>query len=109
QEVGHENTLLVVSAMGKTTNAMENIVGAYFNDKAKLNATIAEVLNYHEQIIRDLFPKADHPIYARVNTLFDEVRGFLAWNKSPNHGFVYDQVVGYGELLSTTILSAYFN
>lgn len=109
QEVGHGNTLLVVSAMGKTTNAMEEVVGAYFNDKTKLSGAIEQVVAYHNQILHDLFPKSDHPIYDRVNILFDEVRGFLAWNKSPKHGFVYDQVVGYGELISTTILSAYFN
>jgi aspartate kinase len=44
-----------------------------------------------------------------VEGLFDEVLGFLAWNKSPKYNFVYDQVVGYGELLSTTIVSAYLN
>jgi aspartate kinase len=46
-------------------------------------------------------------VYREVRKLFEEVRGFLAWNKSPKYAFVYDQVVGYGELLSTTIISQY--
>jgi aspartate kinase len=109
REVGHENTLLVVSAMGKTTNAMEDVVNAYFKDKSLLPSTVHEVVQYHDQILRDLFPNDKHPVFEQVKTLFDEVQGFLAWNKSPKYGFVYDQVVGYGELVSTTILSAYFN
>lgn len=109
REVGHENTLLVVSAMGKTTNAMEDVVNAYFKDKSLLPSTVHEVVQYHDQILRDLFPNDKHPVFEQVKTLFDEVQGFLVWNKSPKYGFVYDQVVGYGELVSTTILSAYFN
>lgn len=109
EEVGHDNTLLVVSAMGKTTNAMEDVVNAYFKDKSLLPAAVHEVIQYHDNILHDLFPNDKHPVYAKVKTLFDEVQGFLVWNKSPKYGFVYDQVVGYGELVSTTILSAYLN
>ena len=46
-------------------------------------------------------------VYGRVRQLFEEVQGFLAWNKSPKYNFVYDQVVCYGELISTAIISAY--
>ncbi|MCM4152620.1 aspartate kinase [Arenibacter sp. N53] len=109
KEVGHENTLLVVSAMGKTTNAMEDVVNAYFKDKSKLSSAIHEVIQYHDSILHNLFPNDKHPVFASVKTLFDEVQGFLVWNKSPKYGFIYDQVVGYGELVSTTILSAYLN
>lgn len=108
KEVGHENTVLVVSAMGKTTNAMEAVVNAYFDDKNSVKNTVQEVVDYHKQILSDLFPNAQHPIYGKVKLLFDEVLGFLTWNKSPKYNFVYDQVVGYGELISTTIISAYF-
>ncbi|MBC6999357.1 aspartate kinase [Cytophaga sp. FL35] len=109
QQTGHENTLLVVSAMGKTTNAMEAIVNAYFNDKETLAGNIQESIDYHAAILQDLFPDRQHVIYTVVKQLFDEVKGFLAWNKSPKYNFVYDQVVGYGELISTTIISHYFN
>ena len=109
QKVGHENTLLVVSAMGKTTNAMEKIIDCYFNDKEALNGAIQEVLDYHNAILKDLFEHDRHPVFGQVKALFEEVKGFLAWNKSPKFGFVYDQVVGYGELVSTTILSVYLN
>ncbi len=109
QEVGYKDTLVVISAMGKTTNAMENVVESYFNDKSNVPAAIQEVVDYHQGILADLFENPKHPIYDKVNVLFDEVKGFLAWNKSPKYAFVYDQVVCYGELLSTTIMSAYLN
>jgi aspartate kinase len=109
EEVGHENTLLIVSAMGKTTNAMEKIVNSYFGDKNEQSGATQEVIEYHDSILDELFQKKNHPVYDNVKMLFEEVRGFLAWNKSPNYNFVYDQVVGYGELLSTAILSHYLN
>ncbi|RIV46499.1 aspartate kinase [Flagellimonas pelagia] len=109
KEVGYMDTLVVISAMGKTTNAMEKVVESYFYDKNELNASIQEVVDYHEGILSGLFENPNHPIYDKIKLLFDEVKGFLAWNKSPKYAFVYDQVVCYGELLSTTIVSAYLN
>jgi aspartate kinase len=107
KEVGHDNTLVVFSAMGKMTNAMEAIVNAYFENKTAIASSVQEVIDYHHAILGDLFPNNQHPVFKKVKTLFDEVEGFLVWNKSPNYNFVYDQVVGYGELVSTTIISEY--
>ncbi|MFI2742138.1 aspartate kinase [Zhouia sp. PK063] len=107
--VGYENTLVVISAMGKTTNAMEVVVKNYFENKNALQQSIQEIVSYHGEILNDLFDNKNHDIYARVQLLFEEIQGFLAWNKSPKYSFVYDQVVGYGELISTTIVSAYLN
>ena len=109
QQVGHEKTLVVISAMGKTTNAMEAVVNAYFENKTSVATVIQEVINFHNNILADLFDNKNHDIHTKVKTLFDEVQGFLVWNKSPHYNFVYDQVVGYGELVSTTIVSAYLN
>ncbi len=109
QQQGHEGTLVVVSAMGKTTNAMEKVVEAYFKDRDSVPAFMGEVVEFHRQIVGELFRQTDHPVHHALEVLFEEVRGFLAWNKSPKYAFVYDQVVGYGELLSTTIVSNYLN
>lgn len=106
---GTERTFLVVSAMGKTTNAMEAVVDAYFSDRQSLSGALEAVRSFHQEILRDLFPSEAHPIHRQVRGLFEEIRGFLAWNKSPKYNFVYDQVVGYGELLSTAIVSACLN
>lgn len=108
QKVGHKEVLLVVSAMGKTTNALEGVVQHYFDKSSGLKAAIQEVKKYHNQILLELFEEEHHPVFKRVNGLFEDLDYFLSHNKSPNYSFVYDQVVGYGELVSTTIVSAYF-
>lgn len=115
QHQGVQDVCMVVSAMGKTTNAMEEVVASYYKAKKSnsdqlipiVNEALSPVKAYHEQIIDDLFGSSADEIKASVAVLFEEMFGFLAWNKSLNHSFIYDQIVGYGELLSTTIVSAY--
>ncbi len=109
KEVGHANTMLVVSAMGKTTNAMEEVIRCYFDDKDALAAAIQEVVTYHDSILVDLFGNNHHPVFNSVKSFFSDLESFIESNKSPQHSFVYDQIIGYGELISTTILSAYLN
>ena len=110
--VGYENTLLVVSAMGKTTNALELVVYNYFKKEEELENSLHEVKQYHLDIMLELFDAASnraekHPVFWKVEGLFAELSSFLSLNKSPNYSFVYDQVVSFGELLSTTIISQY--
>ena len=109
ESVGYSNTLIVISAMGKTTNALEAVVQAYFKDKEMLTARIDEVKAFHYHIIRELFKDENHPVYWKVDGLFAELVSFLERNKSPKHSFVYDQVICFGELISTTIISLYLN
>lgn len=109
EQTGHDDIFLIVSAMGKTTNAMEKVVDGYFKDRQAVNAILQEVRDYHLTILNDLFPEKKNKVFRDTELLFDEVQGFLAWNKSPKYNFVYDQVVGYGELVSTAIVSAYLN
>lgn len=104
QVAGYDDVLLVVSAMGKTTNALEAVVNIYFGKSASLQASVQEVRKYHNEILLDLFDDT-HPVYEDVGRLFGELDYFLKHNRSPNYNFVYDQVVSYGELVSTTIIS----
>lgn len=105
QKVGYEDVLLVVSAMGKTTNALEIVVKDYFEKSPSLQSSIQEVKKYHNQILLDLFEEDKNDVFQAVNVLFADLDYFLSHNKSPNYNFVYDQIVSYGELISTTILS----
>ena len=109
QKVGYKNTLIVVSAMGKTTNAMELVLKNYFNNKAELQSSIQEVIKYHNDILLDLFENENHPIFKKIASLFNELNRILKTNKSPDYNFVYDQVIGFGELISTSIISEYLN
>ena len=106
---GFDKTLVVISAMGKTTNAFELVVKNYFENKDELQYSINQIFEFHNQIALDLFSKQNHEIYKEIKLIFENLKGFLKRNKSPNYSFVYDQVVPFGELLSTKIISAYLN
>ena len=103
------NCLLVISAMGKMTNAFEKITDAYFNnDQEKLTESIDFTSNFHFKIINNLFAE-NHVIHQKITVLFRQLVRFLTQNKSRNYDYLYDQIVSYGELLSTTIVSDYLN
>ena len=109
QQVGYEGVLLVVSAMGKTTNALEIVIKDYFDKSAALQSSVQEVKKYHNQILLDLFEDEKNAVFPAVTSLFSDLEYFLKNNKSPNYNFVYDQIVSFGELISTTILSHFMN
>jgi len=109
QKAGYEDVLLVVSAMGKTTNALELVIKNYFDKSAELQSSVQEVKKHHNEILLDLFQDDKNEVFAAVNTQFADLEYFLAHNKSPNYNFVYDQIVSYGELISTTVLSHFMS
>lgn len=109
EKVGHEDVLLVISAMGKTTNAFEVVIKNYFDKSPELQASVQEVKKYHNQILMDLFEDENSAVFGAVNAIFADLESFLQHNKSPNYNFVYDQIVSLGEVLSTTVVSHYFN
>ena len=106
---GYDNTLVVISAMGKTTNRMELVIKNYFENKGELQSAIHEVIKCHNDILVDLFENKRHQVFTDVKLFFDELNAFFKSNKSPDYNYVYDQVIGYGELISTTIISHYLN
>jgi aspartate kinase len=109
QSVGTEKTLIVISAMGKTTNALEKVIEHYFNSKHELQSSIQDVKKYHNGILLELFENESHEVFKVVTALFSELSEFFDRNKSPDYSFVYDQTIGFGELISTTIVSYYLN
>ena len=103
---GVSGKVVVISAMGKMTNALEEVVREYLgqgNHKEILEA----VRGFHQQIIKDLFPVGQPSVFSRIDALFSDLNNFLEHNRSENYDYVYDQVIVYGELLSTRIMSAY--
>lgn len=104
---GFEKCLLVVSAMGKTTNALEKVMEYYFK-KEDFQNEIEKIKQSHLEITKGLFEE-NHSIFNEVALFFDDLEAFLRRNKSPNYNFVYDQVVSCGEMISSKILSDYLN
>ena len=98
-----DKLIIVVSAMGKSTNALEIVVNNYFNNKPELQSSILNVFNFHLEIMMDLFKKND-PVFYETSKLFEKLKSFIKSNKSPSYSFVYDQIVSVGELISSNII-----
>ncbi|MFD0977080.1 aspartate kinase [Salinimicrobium gaetbulicola] len=108
ETTGTSQKLVVISAMGKTTNALEEVVKDYL-DTGNYNNSLQTIKEYHHQIILELFQSKEHPIFKKVSGFFQELENFLNHNRSQQYDFVYDQVVIYGELLSTSIVGEYLS
>lgn len=103
-----ERLVVVISAMGKTTNFLERVLHAYHNAPDQVEGLLAELQRQHEDVAERLVPDPGS-IVDRVQGLFAQLRARLLMEPSDNYDFDYDQIVSFGELLSTTIISTYLN
>jgi aspartate kinase len=101
------NKVLVISAMGKTTNALEIVARKYFNQDQEVWSIFNEVKDYHQGIISELWGESKE--LPEVEKLFDQISNRIKGERSMNFDYEYDQIVAYGELISTQIISSYFN
>jgi len=105
-----EKLAVVISAMGKTTNAMEVIAEAFWNrHREEFLDKVAERRNFHLDIMNVLFGDKNAPIFGEINGIFDDLVAHYDELVSENYDFEYDQIVSLGEILSTKIISAYLN
>lgn len=107
RDYGDGPLVIVVSAMGKTTNRLEQLVPGvrHIEEHPRM---LEELKDYHLQIVHGLFPDPQHPVYADLDRLFSQLEKQAAAEAS-NYNFDYDQTVSFGELISTTIISHYLN
>jgi aspartate kinase len=103
-----EKLVIVVSAMDKTTNALEEVVNAYFNRKGNAFEVLSKVKEDHYEAMRLLFEKEDE-VFDAVNDTFVEIEWVIEDEPNESYDYIYDQIVSVGEMLSTKILSAYLN
>lgn len=101
------NLLVVISAMGKTTNALEEIWKSYINRSEDIDQKLEIVKSYHQNMIDELFSSKNKEVSDEVNNLFVELEWILEEEPDENKDFIYDQIVSLGELLSTRIVEAY--
>ncbi|WP_299258517.1 aspartate kinase [uncultured Aquimarina sp.] len=109
KKVGNSDILIIVSAMGKTTNALEIVVSHYLNNNRELKNSTDFIKKYHIEILKDLFENKQHPVFEKVNSLISDMETTLKRNKSVQYDYVYDQIVCYGELIATTVVSEYLS
>ena len=109
QHYQKQKLTIVVSAMGKTTNALENLCDAYYFQKGDVNQILNEIKDFHFNIIHQLFADKQHLIYNEVSNLFVELDWITEENPVHSYDQEYDQIVSLGEIVSSKILSLYLN
>lgn len=103
----HEKLVIVVSAMGKTTNALEKVVNAYMNGQPEIAMQLgAEIKKHVMEVAMTLLPN-NTQILEQLNDLYVEVEWVLEDEPHDSYDYVYDQLVSIGELCSSKILCAY--
>jgi aspartate kinase len=101
--------IVVVSAMAKTTNALELLTEYYCSNDERKIAQFEEIKKFHFEIINQLFSDKNHEAFFDVNLLFDKLNTHINKEKIGTFDFEYDQIVSFGEIISTKIISHYLN
>ena len=115
QRYRDDNILMVISAMGKTTNGLEELLKYYMADDAvSMVDAYHKIRNYHFEILYEIFPDRQNSVFTEVENLFDRLRGHIRKGHLGKDGkgeypYEYDQIVSYGELISTSIVHHFLN
>lgn len=104
----NEELTVVISAMGKTTNLMEEILKFWYSDKTKMMEKFNILESYHYQIASEL-EDDQHSITTSIEPFFQRLKKIIAEEPSESFDYEYDKIVPFGEYLSTTIVSQYLN
>ncbi|WP_160712717.1 aspartate kinase [Chitinophaga solisilvae] len=110
QSFPDEKLLIVISAMGKTTNELEKVAQNFYLRKREIAAQLLyNVEQHHLSVAEALLGNRQHPLFTQLQQFFTEAEWTLGEKPLRTYDYYYDQLVGLGELLSTAIVSAYFN
>jgi len=102
-----EKIMVVVSAMAKTTNALEKLLKAFIDNTDQKNRIFNEIKEFHFGILKELISDTYNPSFSRLVKYFDELEGIIKSNIYTNKSEYYAQIVGFGELFSTLIVHTY--
>ncbi len=103
----NDKLMVVVSAMGKTTNAFEMLLNAWYHNESMVAECFQEIVDYHNEIIRDLFPDFSDPIYTDFAQWQGDIESYLEDGHNNFYDYDYDGLVSRGELLSTKIITRF--
>ncbi len=101
--------LIIVSAMGKTTDALEKLCKYYVEGNEDAQEILKAIKQFHENIMIELFQTKVHPVFDEIANTFVEIEWMLEDEPHPDYDFNYDQIVSIGEFLSSRIVAAYLN
>ncbi len=106
QKYSDEKIVVVVSAMGKTTNALEEVVKSFYAQDGQTEALLLKIKSSHVDLIQELFP-VSQAVLDDINDAFVEIEWVLEEVPHEDYDYTYDQIVSMGELLSSKILIHY--
>jgi aspartate kinase len=107
-----DEIVIIISAMGKVTNAMEKLAHSAYHQEDTVVAQLEDIKEYHMNICGELFPDTKNEIFNKVEKLFEDLKTWLYIPEPARYyefDLYYDQIVPFGELLSTSIVSAFMN
>jgi aspartate kinase len=105
----NDKLVVVISAMGKSTNALEEYNEACFLQNPNAAQHLQRLQQYHREIMDELFESSNHAVYQDIQHIIDTLKGFMQSAPWASYDAQYDAVVSCGELISTKIVSHYLN
>jgi aspartate kinase len=108
KDSAEDNLLVVISAIGKVTDRLENLTRAYIFGDQNVHQILDEIKEFHFAIVQDLFQE-DRTVYNEIANTFVEIEWLLEEEATDAPDYLYDQIVSIGEILSTRIITAYLN
>jgi aspartate kinase len=108
-EYKNEKIVVVVSAMAKTTNALENIVTAFVNHKPEKNNLFQLIEAFHFEVVNELFEDKQHKVFEELHNAFTELQWAIDEEPVYDYNKTYDQIVCTGEIFSSIILANYLS
>lgn len=103
-----EKLTVVVSAMGKSTNKLEEVVKSYSKgDQKMFNAHVNDLIEFHTHILGELFSERHYTIFNQIDDIFEKLRDKFTEPFPDNYSFAYDQIVSLGEIISSHIVAAF--
>jgi aspartate kinase len=110
QSFPDQQILIVISAMGKTTNELEKVAQNFYLRKREIAAQLLHNIEaQHLEVADKLLGTRENPVFEQLQQIFTEAEWTLGEKPGRAFDYYYDQLVSLGELLSTAIVSAYFN
>jgi len=94
-QYSNENLIVIVSAMGKMTNAFEWLINSYCYNKSKVKESLNNIVDFHNKILWELFPDKSHKVYVEVNELFFQIEELLDKKYNDYYDETYDSFIGY--------------
>lgn len=107
QNTKHRPLVVVISAMGKTTNALEAIIRSHYDSQGDTEVLVQSLISYHEDIARELLGENTNEVLTDLSELWVQLQWILEEDPHYQYDYEYDQIIVLGELASTRLVSAY--